>query len=183
MAAVVPETPESAASSLATASGLPATGTIRFTAAKITKSHAGSFADHTSTLRLDGETLAGVAAEVRVASVATDSPKLDKHLRGPDFFDTDTFPTATFQSAEIRVGAPADATMAGATHTVSGDLSLHGVTRRLNLPAVVSVTPTTVTASTEFTINRQDFGVAYPGKPDDLIRDDVVLAIHLTASR
>jgi hypothetical protein len=38
-----------------------------------------------------------------------------------------------------------------------------------------------VTFDTEFAINRKDFGIVYPGKTDDLIRDEVVLRLNVKA--
>ena len=45
------------------------------------------------------------------------------------------------------------------------------------------MTPTEVTAKTEFVVNRQDFEVTYPGKPDDLVQDNVVLQVAFVAAR
>lgn len=167
----------------AAAPALDAVGTIGFTAAKVTKSHDGVFGSWKGGLRLAGERLDGIDIEVQVASVVTDQAKLDTHLKSPDFFDAVALPTATFHSTEIRAAAPADSPLAGANATVIGDLSIHGVTKRVEVPAIVAVSAETVTARTEFSINRQDFGVAYPGKPDDLIRDGVVLKVDLSATR
>ena len=67
---------------------------------------------------------------VDVGSVATTNPKLDEHLKSPDFFDVAKFPTATFKTTKVTVGGPA----AG---TVTGDLTLHGVTRPVVLHATL----------------------------------------------
>jgi hypothetical protein len=40
-----------------------------------------------------------------------------------------------------------------------------------------------VEVDAEFTVNRKDFGLVYPGKPDDLIRDDVVVKLAVRAKR
>ena len=85
------------------------------------------------------------------------------------------FPTATFRSTEI--------TQDGAGHTISGDLTLHGVTKRISFPATVSATDSEVSASAEFSINRQDYGINYPGMRDDLIRDLVVLKLSVKLPR
>jgi len=66
---------------------------------------------------------------------------------------------------------------------ISGDLTLHGVTRQISFPATASATETEVSATAEFSINRQDFGIAYPGMPDDLIRDLVVIKLSLALPR
>lgn len=160
-----------------------AKGNIGFVGAKVTKSHVGSFGEWKGSFTVDGDTLKAVDFEVQTASVTTDSEKLINHLKSADFFDVANHPTATFKSSTVTAGAPADSKLAGATHTVEGDLTLRGTTRRITFPAVVAVSPTSVTASTEFSINRKDFKIEYPGKPDDLIRDDVLLQISLTGDR
>ena len=70
-----------------------------------------------------------------------------------------------------------------ATHTISGDMTLHGRTQRITFPAIVEATDNGVHARAEFTIDRRDFGIVYPGMPDDLIRDEVVIRFDVrTAS-
>lgn len=184
-ATVAEPTPAPAAPAAPATSGetVAAAGTIGWIGAKVTKSHEGSFGTWTGTFTVDGNELKGVKFEVRTDSVTTDSPKLIEHLKSADFFDVATHPTATFSSVAVTPGAPADSKLAGATHTVEGDLTLRGVTKRITFPAVVAVGAGDVKASTEFSINRKDFKIEYPGKPDDLIRDDVLMKIDLTGTR
>jgi polyisoprenoid-binding protein YceI len=162
---------------------IPAVGQIGFIGAKVTKSHEGAFALHSSVFQMRGDTLAAVSIEVMVSSLKTDSAKLDGHLASPDFFDVANIPTATFKSTEIRPGAPAATALVGATHTAIGDLTIHGVTQHIEVPVIVDVQPDHVAARTEFSIKRQDFGITYPGKADDLIADNVVIKVDLNAIR
>ncbi|MFO0648783.1 MAG: YceI family protein [Polyangiales bacterium] len=71
----------------------------------------------------------------------------------------------------------------GATHTVTGTLSLHGQSRSITFPATIAVGASEVTARSEFVINRRDFGLVYPGMPDNLIRDEVTIRFDLRAPR
>lgn len=158
---------------------LNATGTVGFTAAKITKSHDGTFKTWSGQLGVDGDKLQAVRVEVTIDSVSTGAEKLDAHLRSEDFFDTTKFPKATFASTAIK----ADSATPGANAVVEGDLEMHGVSKHVSFPAQIDVTPTDVKARAEFSINRQDFKITYPGKPDDLIRDEVLLKIDLSAPR
>ena len=188
--AVVDEAPKAAAAP--TAKGPTArkvvdlTGTIGFVGSKVSGSHGGVFQEWSGGV-LVGETLetAKLSFEVQVASVFSDpderspwSEKLDKHFINEDFFHADKFPLATFFSKKIAKGAEGDA-----THTISGDLTMRGVTRPVSFPATVSLTDIEVKAKAEFTINRKEWGIVYKGKPDDLIRDGVVLKIDLTGVR
>ena len=162
---------------------LTPSGSVGFTGAKVTKSHDGSFGSWTGALYLDGETLSGLTVEAQVASLKTDSEKLDNHLKSADFFEVDRWPTARFESTAITQGAPADSKLQGANATVTGNLTIRDVTKSVSFPAVIEVGAAEVKASTEFFIDRKDFGVVYPGKPDDLIKDEVVLRVSLSAPR
>lgn len=148
----------------------PAQSKFDFVAAKITKSHNGAFKQYSGTATVVGDELHSVVVEVETPSIEADDPKLTGHLKTADFLDVEKFPKATFKSSNIEKKAAA-----GATHEVTGDLTLHGVTQSITFPVTVNVGPTGVTATGEVTIDRQKFGVAYPGMPDDLIKDNVVL--------
>lgn len=147
--------------------------------AKITGKHDVNFPEFTGTVSLDGENVTGVEFSVDLNALVADAEKLTSHLKSADFFEIEKHPTASFKAAEIKAVAGAD----GATHEISGDMTLRGVTKRITFPAKVTVAPGEVTGSAEFAINRQDFGIVYPGKPDDLIQDNVVLKIELVAPR
>lgn len=154
----------------------PSNSKIEFVGAKVTASHDGGFADFSGKVEL-GEPVEASTIEltIQTESLFADKEKLTKHLKSPDFFDVAKFPTATFRSTEIKKD--------GDGHTISGDLTLHGVTKRISFPAAVEVTETEVNASAEFSINRQDFGIAYAGMKDDLIRVLVVIKLSLKLPR
>ena len=105
---------------------------------------------------------------------------LTAHLKNEDFFEVEKFPKATFKSASITEGSDAEGDW---THTVAGDFTIRGVTKRLTFPAKISVTDGEVTANTEFVMNRKDFGITYPGMPDNLIKDNVKMTISFVAPR
>ncbi|HTV17655.1 MAG TPA: YceI family protein, partial [Polyangiaceae bacterium] len=143
----------------------PAQSKFDFVAAKITKSHDGAFKQYSGTATVVGDDLHSVVVEVETASIEADDPKLTGHLKTADFLDVEKFPKATFKSSNITKKAAA-----GATHEVTGALTLHGVTQQITFPVTVNVAPTAVTASGQVTIDRQKFAVTYPGMPDDLIK-------------
>jgi len=154
----------------------PSNSKIEFVGAKVTASHPGGFADFVGRIDLgDPIEKSRIEVTIQTASLYADKEKLTKHLKSRDFFDVAEFPTATFRSVEI--------TKAGAGHTIAGDLTLHGITKRISFPATVSATGSEVSASAEFSINRQDYGISYPGMRDDLIRDLVVIKLSLKLPR
>lgn len=119
-----------------------------------------------------------VRVEIDLNSVEAKIGKLTEHLKSADFFDVAKFPKATFTSSEIKSGGEK-----GATHTVTGTLDLHGFKKTLTFPATIKMEADTVSVASDFAVNRKDFGLVYPGKADDLIRDEVLLKLSVKAPR
>jgi polyisoprenoid-binding protein YceI len=154
----------------------PSNSKVQFVGAKVTRSHGGGFTDFAGKVELAEPTESShVEITIQTASLYADEEKLAKHLKSPDFFDVDDFPTATFRSTEIKKRAD--------DYQVTGDLTLHGVTKRVSFPATIQVSDGAVKASSEFSINRHDFGISYPGMKDDLIRDLVVIKLKVDLPR
>jgi polyisoprenoid-binding protein YceI len=162
-----------------------ATSSVGFTGSKVTGSHDGTFGEFSGTIDLDAANLAASAVRVTIqmGSVTIEPARLQSHLRSGDFFDIEHFPTATFESTSVTEGATGTIDGQRATHTIAGNLTLRGQTRAVTFPAIVSVAPGEVTARSEFTIDRRDFSIVYPGMPDDLIRDEVVIRFSVRAPR
>jgi polyisoprenoid-binding protein YceI len=161
----------------------PAVAKVGFIGAKVTGQHVGRFSELGGAIALiDGKPeTSRVEVEVQTASVSIEGgpAKLENHLKSADFFDVAGFPTARFVSTEIRPGSD----VAGATHTVTGNLQLRGTTRSVTFPATIAVGADAVNVKAEFGINRKDFGIVYPGMSDDLIKDNVLLRIEIAAPR
>jgi polyisoprenoid-binding protein YceI len=158
----------------------PENSAVTFVGSKVTGKHDGGFKAFTGTIDL----VNGKAEESRVSvdidanSVFADDPGLTKHLKSPDFFDVAKFPKAIFKSTKIEAGAQAPD-----THTVTGDLELHGQTKSITFPATITVAEDSVTVKADFSISRKNFGIVYTGPADNLIRDDVVLKLNVKAAR
>jgi len=148
---------------------------IGFVGSKITGSHDGGFHGFEGWINLvDGDPAKSqVEIEIDTTTLWADNEKLTGHLKSPDFFDVEKFPTAMFTSTQILPE--------GNGYVIVGDLDLHGVTKEISFPAEIIVEPDRITARTEFSIKRYDFDIVYPGSPDDLIRDEVVVKLDLVA--
>lgn len=152
---------------------------IEFVGSKVTGSHNGSFGSFTGQVDYAGAPeKSRVNITIDSNSITTDDPKLTEHLKTPDFFDVGKFPQSTFVSTEIKPGGEK-----GATHTVTGNLTMHGVTKSVTFPATIAVTPEAATVDSTFSINRKDFGIVYAGASDNAIRDDVVLTLKIRATK
>lgn len=156
-----------------TASVIAEKSSIGFTGAKVTGHHDGVFQKFNGQITYNGATASGINFDIDLGSVKTDQAKLDGHLKTPDFFDVAKFPKATFTSSSITPGAtPND-------YTIAGTLDLHGVKKEVTFPAKVESTPAGVHAAASFSINRKDWGIAYTGPSDNLVKDDVAIKLDL----
>jgi polyisoprenoid-binding protein YceI len=162
----------------------PENSTVEFVAAKVTRSHQGSFKQFAGKIDLAPNSLAEsrVTIDIDTASVATDEPELTKHLKTADFFDVAKYPKATFVSTRIDPVNTGN-TAQKQTFNVTGNLELHGIKKSISFPANIQLTPDSVAMDADFAINRKDFGLVYPGKADDLIRDGVVIKLALKVPR
>jgi polyisoprenoid-binding protein YceI len=157
----------------------PQNSQIMFVGSKVTGSHNGSFGDFSGQIDYNGTPeQSRVNIKIKSDSITTDTPDLTKHLKTADFFDFAKFPQATFVSTAIKAGGEG-----GASHTVTGNLTLHGVTKSVTFPATISVTPDVATVDSTFSINRKDFGINYAGAADNAIRDNVVLTLKIRANK
>ncbi len=168
-------TPEPAAPT--TAYAFAPESSVSFVGSKVTGSHEGGFETFTGEVRIAGDSpsTAVVHVEIDTTSLWSDDERLTGHLKSEDFFDVATYPTASFTSTAIAANDDG-------THTLTGNLDLHGVTKQISFPATVSMTDSGFTASAEFSIKRFDFDIVYKGKADDLIRDDVLIKLDLRSA-
>jgi polyisoprenoid-binding protein YceI len=126
-----------------------------------------------------------VNATVDTTTVDTGVAQRDGHLKSPDFFDVAKFPTMTFVSKSVA--------KSGDEYLVTGDLTLHGVTRSVVLhledpgkeqPGMDGKPHRGFSAST--TIHRQDFGLVWNGtlkSGDTVLSDDVKITLDVEAAK
>jgi polyisoprenoid-binding protein YceI len=158
----------------------PSNSKIEFIGSSPREANQGSFSKFGGQIQLVGEKpeSSRVSVEIEMNSVETNEKKLTSHLQSADFFEVNKFPKATFVSTEIKPGGEK-----GATHTVTGNLEMHGVKKAIAFPATITIKGDAVEMQSEFAINRKDFGIVYPGPANNLIRDQVVLKLSVHASR
>ena len=147
---------------------------IEFVGSKVTGSQAGGFGAFTGSIAVaDGNIVAPSKIEIDMESTWSGSDRLTEHLKNEDFFDVPNFPTSSFSLTSIEKTAEG--------HNVTGDLTLHGITKSISFLAQVGITESQVSLNAEFFIKRFDFDIAFKGKADDLIRDEVVIKLDLKA--
>ena len=146
----------------------------------------GRFTQFTGTVELDDAdiTQSKVRAEIVAASISTNEAKRDEHLRSADFFDVEKYPSLTFVSKSI--------TKDGDDLTVLGALTIHGVTRDVEL-AVESLGATKdpwgnqrVAFSARGSIDRKEFGLQWNQVLEAggfMVGDKVELSLDVEAIR
>jgi len=124
-----------------------------------------------------------VEAEVDAASINTRDAKRDGHLRSPDFFDVEKYPKITFKSTKVTP-------IGNNEYRVTGDLTMHGVTKEETLHADYSGQVKDLYGlqraafSVKGKINRKDFGLNWNVGLEAggvLVGEDVNIEIDLAA--
>jgi len=128
----------------------------------------------------DDPTKHSIKAEVKVASVDTNASARDKHLRGPDFFDSANSPTIVFESTGVKESGRDK-------YEVEGKITLHGVTKPISVTiekvglADVPRMGTRLGLACEFTIKRSEFGMTYG--VDGPVSDEVTIMLGFEAAK
>lgn len=146
----------------------------------------GRFTDFAGTINADRKNPAASSVEftIQAASIDTSTPDRDKDLRSANFFDVEKFPTITFKSTKITPTKTKDA------YDVTGDLTIHGVTKRVTLPVAflgfVKDPWGNERAGFEVTttLDRKDYGIVWNKALDQggfVLGDDVKVSINLEA--
>jgi polyisoprenoid-binding protein YceI len=143
----------------------------------------GSFQLSSATLSFAGEGLetGSVTAVIDAGSVHTKNDMRDNHVRSADFLDVENHPTIDFTSTEIR-------DFDGETFVLVGDLTVRGVTKRVELAAeflgatIDAYGKSRTGFSAIGSINRKDFGVSFSaafGVSNSVVSDKVELSIDI----
>ena len=120
---------------------------------------------------------------VKVASIDTDEQQRDDHLRSSDFFNVEEFPEIVFESTRAEA-------IDDESSRVTGNLTMHGVTREITLDVLVQGTDTDPWGNTRVGLEvvgkllRSDFDMKFNqalGSGNMLVGDKVGLAIDLSA--
>lgn len=164
----------------------PSHSGVSFTIRHFVTNVPGRFKDFEGLIKYDKQNPAASSVNftVQAASIDTGNNDRDEHLRGSDFFDVQKFPTLTFASNSVKA-KDAD------TLEVTGDFTMHGVTKKITIPVDVlgsMKTPRGEKAGfeTSFTLDRKDYGVVWNRLVDaggSILGDEVKINISIEADR
>ncbi len=123
----------------------------------------GEFNEFSGTITSSKDDFSDAQAEITIktASINTDVPARDNHLRSPEFFDAEKYPEIKFESTKIE-------RTFGNNYSISGNLTMHGVTK----PVTLNVTFLGQAYESQMKVqkagfivkgvlNRDDFGINY----------------------
>ncbi len=144
---------------------------------------------HNGTVKIKGGEITAKGGNITSGKFVIDMPtlenldldgawkaKLEGHLKSADFFEVDKYPDATFEIASV--------TKSEKNYDVRGNLTIKGITKGISFPAEINFDgETPVSATGTITINRQNWGIVYPGMADDLISDSVQFDVNLVTKK
>lgn len=160
---------------------------VSFQVRHLTGKVRGYFTEFSGTVTADSvkPEASSVEFTVKTTSLNTANEDRDKHLRSADFFDVEKFPEITFKSTKIKaVGKD--------RYEVSGDFTLHGVTKAITLPVAFLGSVKDPWGNekagfeTQTTLNRKDFGIVWNKTLDAgglLLGDEVNVSIVLESAK
>jgi polyisoprenoid-binding protein YceI len=164
----------------------PAHTNVEFTVRHMMISNVkGQFQRTSGTITTNGSDPASatIDATIDASSVDTRVEKRDMHLKSPDFLDVAKYPTITFKSTKVEAAGPNK-------FKVTGDLTLHGVTKPVVLEVESSGAPINVMgkmragASATTQIKRSDFGLTWNKALEAggvMVGDEVAISIDVEA--
>jgi polyisoprenoid-binding protein YceI len=146
----------------------------------------GQFRDFDGAINIDRTNPAKSSVEftIQAKSIDTGNERRDTHLKSADFFDVEKFPTIIFKSTAV-------AAKSKDSFDVTGDLTMHGVTKRVTLPVTFlgfMKNPRGEKGGFEIetTLNRKDYGIVWNRALDDggfMLSDDVKISINLEVDK
>ncbi|GGA39671.1 YceI family protein [Psychrobacillus lasiicapitis] len=143
----------------------------------------GSFTNFTADLEGNAEDLTGatISFDIDVKSITTNNEDRDNHLRGADFFDTESFPNIKFVATDIKKTDDGE-------YDVTGDMTIKGVTKPVTFEVEYGGKGTNpwgqevVAFSAETKINRKDFDLVWNQALETggvLVGEDIKISVEL----
>jgi len=144
----------------------------------------GKFSGVSGVLSLDETDVArsAVEASIAVTTLTTSDDQRDAHLKSADFFDAEKFPIMAFKSTAVKSTGVGE-------YAVTGELTLHGVTRSVTFAVEGPTAPTKdpwgnlrVGLSATTKINRKDFGLTWNAALETggvLVGEDVAISLDV----
>ncbi|RPD45402.1 YceI family protein [Hymenobacter sediminis] len=171
----------------------PQLSTLGWVGKKVTGQHNGNIQFKDGDVQVRGNQIVGGTFTVDMNSLKVEdikekeySDKLVGHFRSDDFFSIDKYPTSTFKITSLT---PLKGDANGNNATVTGDLTIKGITKPISFPAKVGVKNGVASASGTATIDRTKYDIKYGSKSffesigDKAIMDDFTMSFNVIAKK
>jgi polyisoprenoid-binding protein YceI len=171
----------------------PAKSQIIWNAKKVGGEHTGNVKLSKGTMTVQGSKLTGGVFVMDMTTIVdTDltnadfNTKLTTHLKSEDFFSVEKHPTSTFKITKAEPIAKAKA--GEANYTITGDLTIKGITHSLSFPATVKINGNMAEATAKFDIDRTKWDIKYRAAiigtaADKIIDDNFTIDLKVVAGK
>jgi len=167
---------------------------LKWNAKKVTGEHFGKINLKSGQMLVEKNKITGGTFVIDMSSLTVDdikdekmNGKLSGHLKSDDFFGTEKFPEATFVITSVKPVAKAEAGKPNAT--ITGDLTIKGITKPVTFPATLKVEKGVATAMADVTIDRTQYDIRYRSSNffqdlgDKAIYDDFTVSLNVSAKQ
>lgn len=163
---------------------LPDSSSFAWTGKKVGGQHNGLVKIESGNVTVVGNELKSGEFKVNMSTIQVldltgeDKANLEGHLKSPDFFAVDSFPASTFVIKEIK-------RMDENTFSVTGDLTIKGITNEIRFPATAKFDGKQLNVSADFMIDRTKWGIRFKSKSffpefaDKFIYDEININLDL----
>ena len=161
---------------------------VRWEASKVTGTHWGYVPLKNATLDYSSGKIKGGSFDMDMVNLtvedltdAKSKGNLTGHLKSDDFFSVEKFNTSSFKITEAKSSN-------GTDYTITGNLTIKGITQKVSFPAKVAVVGKKVTATGQIKFDRTKFEIKYRSGSyfedlaDKMIYDEVKLDVKLVAA-
>jgi len=166
-----------------------AKSTVKWTGKKVTGEHTGNIKISSGTLTVEKNTIKSGSFDIDLTTItntditdAGTNAKLIGHLKADDFFSVAKYPKATFIITSVT---PKSADL----YTISGNLTIKGITNPLTFPATIKTDASKVTANATILVDRTKYDIKFRSASffsdlgDKAIDNDFALDINLIANK
>lgn len=156
---------------------------IVWTGKKVSGTHHGEIKIKSGSIHVEGDKIAGGQFIIDMNTIDNKDlegewkGKLEGHLKAEDFFDVAKFPQAKLEITGVEGNGVG-------VHKASANLTIKDISKNVTFDVNVSeISEKAFKGSADFNILRADWGIIYPGKPDDLISAEINFKIDLDAKK
>jgi polyisoprenoid-binding protein YceI len=171
----------------------PAKSTLNWQGKKVSGEHVGNVKIAKGVLNVEANKLVGGTFDIDMTSItntdltdASYNAKLIGHMKSDDFFAVEKHPTSTFKitKAEPIAGAKAGEP----NYTITGDLTIKGITNSISFPATVKIAGNKAEAAAKFDVDRTKWDIKYGSgligtAADKIIYDNFTMDLKLVAGK